>query len=60
MKKYTLTIELIVLAESDEDAKQKGFNIAKNEREKYDNGCTVSKIQKWASPVELYNVYSNL
>jgi hypothetical protein len=58
MKKYTLTIELIVLADSDEDAVQKGLNIAKNERDKYDNQCTLTKAQVWVNPIQLETIYT--
>lgn len=60
MKKYTLTFELIVLAESDEDAKQKGLNIAKIERQKYDNECNLTRVQKWVNPTQLDIIYATL
>lgn len=44
MKKYVLTIDITVLAESNEDAIQKGFNIARNERKKFDNNCKLSQV----------------
>jgi len=58
MKKYTLTLELIVWSESDEDAVQKGLNIARNEKQKYDNECTLTKVQSWETPISLETIYS--
>ena len=44
--KYVLTLTIEVLAESNEDAIQKGLNIAKNERKKFDNNCRLEQVER--------------
>jgi len=46
MNKYVLTLSIEVLADSKDDAVQKGFNIAKNERKKYDNNCRLDQVER--------------
>ncbi len=44
--KYELTLKIIVLSDSNEDAIQKGLNIARNERKQFDNQCRLDQVER--------------
>ena len=58
MKRYTLTLELYVFAESDDEARRKARKIARLQRINYDNDCMPTSLS--AAPYGVIETPKNL